>query len=77
MKSELAEDQVLSDPRAGRFLRSRTNRMVAGVAGGIAEYFRIDSRLVRMGWVIAGVMGWGLFAYALCWIFVPEEALPA
>jgi phage shock protein C len=77
MKQELEEDHALSDAKGKRFLRSRTNRMVAGVAGGLAEYFAIDPRIVRIGWVIAGVMGWGIFAYVLCWIFVPEEAAPA
>ena len=73
MKPETAGDRVLAEPEAKRLRRSRSNRMIAGIAGGMAAYFGIDSRLVRLGWVIAAVMGWGLFAYAICWIFVPEE----
>jgi phage shock protein C len=73
MKPETTGDHVLAEPQPKRLLRSRSNRMIAGVAGGMAGYFGIDSRLVRLGWVIAAVMGWGLFAYAICWIFVPEE----
>ena len=77
MKPEMTGERVPPGPKDRRFVRSRSNRMIAGVAGGMAEYFGIDSRLVRLGWAIAGVMGWGLFAYAVCWIFVPEEAVPA
>ena len=35
-----------------RLYRSNTNKMVAGVCGGIAEYFRLDPTLVRLGWLL-------------------------
>ena len=35
-----------------RLYRSNTNKMVAGVCGGIAEYFRVDPTLVRLGWLL-------------------------
>ena len=77
MTQETGEDQGGPDPTPRRLQRSSTNKMIGGVAGGMAEYFGVDSRLVRIGWVIAGVMGWGLLAYLLCWIFIPKEAVPA
>jgi phage shock protein C len=54
--------------------RSRTNRMVAGVCGGIAEYSSMDPTIVRVLFVIlAFVTGGGaLLAYPILWMVVPE-----
>jgi phage shock protein PspC (stress-responsive transcriptional regulator) len=58
-----------------RFYRSRTNRVVAGVAGGVAEYFDIDPVLARL--VCFGLMFTGgfIFVYIAAWIFVPLAPL--
>lgn len=56
--------------------RSRTNRMVAGVIGGLAEYWSIDPTLARVGFVIVSIISVafpGLLVYALLWLIVPEE----
>jgi len=66
----------LSNEAAGvrKLYRSRENRVIAGVCGGVAEYFRLDPVLVRIVWVLAVfVKGLGLLAYVLCWIIVPEK----
>lgn len=56
-----------------KLYRSRTNRMVAGVAGGIAEYFGLDPSLVRLGWVFFTFLGGsGILAYVIAWIIIPE-----
>lgn len=53
--------------------RSTTDRRIAGIAGGMAAYFDLDSTLVRVAWVIAGVMGGaGILAYLLLWVVIPE-----
>jgi phage shock protein C len=52
--------------------RSETNKRIAGVCGGIGEYFGIDPVLVRVGFVIAGLMGWGLILYVVLWIVLPK-----
>jgi phage shock protein PspC (stress-responsive transcriptional regulator) len=52
--------------------RSETDKRIAGVAGGIAEYFAIDPILARIGFVIAGLMGWGLLLYIVLWIVLPK-----
>ena len=59
--------------------RSRTNRMIAGVCGGIGEYFEIDPTVVRLVWVVVTVLtsGIGILAYVLAVLVVPEEAPPA
>lgn len=55
-----------------KFYRSRDNRVVAGVAGGLAEYFDVDPMLARL--VCFGLLFTGGFilVYIAAWIFVPE-----
>lgn len=56
-----------------RLYRSRKERMLAGVCGGIAEYFEVDPTLVRLAWVLfTFVGGAGIVAYIIAWIIVPE-----
>lgn len=57
-----------------RLLRSRKNRMIAGVCGGIGEYLGIDPTVIRLLWVLFTVMsiGAGLLAYIIAWIIIPE-----
>jgi phage shock protein C len=51
------------------------NRIIAGVCGGLAKYFKLDTTLVRILYVVLTVasFGTGVLAYVLMWIFVPEE----
>lgn len=61
---------------AGRRLtRSRRDRKIAGVCGGIAEYLNVDATLIRLLAVIALFCGAGFIAYIVAWIVVPEEDL--
>jgi phage shock protein C len=58
-----------------KLYRSKTDRMVGGVCGGIAAYFNIDSSLVRLGWILLSLAaGTGLLVYVICWIVIPEES---
>jgi phage shock protein C len=53
--------------------RSATERMVAGVCGGLAEYSRIDVVLWRVGFVALTVLGGsGVLFYALLWVLMPS-----
>ena len=54
-----------------KLYRSRNNRLLAGVCGGIAEYFSIDPWLIRILAII--IPGFGLLAYLLCVIFIAED----
>ncbi len=57
-----------------KLYRSRTDRRIAGVCGGIAKYLDIDPTIVRLIWVLAVFMGgMGILAYLLAWIIIPEE----
>jgi phage shock protein PspC (stress-responsive transcriptional regulator) len=60
-----------------RLYRS-SNRMIGGVCGGLAEYFRIDPLIVRILFVTFALMfsGTGFPLYLLLWIFVPEREQP-
>jgi len=59
---------------AKKFYRSRKNRLIAGVCGGLAEYFDIDSIIVRLiALILVLSLGAGIIAYIIAWIVVPEE----
>lgn len=53
--------------------RSKKNKMIAGVAGGLAEYADVDVTLVRLIWVLSFFAGVGFFIYLICWIMFPED----
>ena len=55
--------------------RSKSNRMLAGVCGGLAEFFGISSFWFRLAFLIALIPGGipGIAAYLLLWIIVPSE----
>ena len=56
--------------------RSRTNRVIAGVCAGLANYFNIDIALMRVLFVVATICGsFGFWMYIILWIVVPEEHL--
>ncbi|HEX5576730.1 MAG TPA: PspC domain-containing protein [Gemmatimonadaceae bacterium] len=59
----------------GRLRRSRSNRMIAGVIGGLARYFGIDPTMARVIYVILSVVSVafpGLLVYILLWLIIPE-----
>ena len=57
-----------------KLYRSDENKMLAGVCGGIAEYFNIDSRLVRLAWVVFCLLGGsGLLAYIIAALIMPDR----
>jgi phage shock protein C len=58
-----------------RLYRSRTDRMLGGVAGGLGRYFGVDPVLVRLAWVALAFSGIGVLAYIVAWIIVPEEPI--
>jgi phage shock protein C len=55
-----------------RLMRSSTDKKIAGVCGGLAEYFDLDSMLVRILWlVLLFCAGTGFLAYLILWIVLP------
>jgi phage shock protein C len=59
-----------------KLYRTRDERMLAGVCGGLAQFFSIDPTIVRLIFVVLALMGsTGLLIYIIMWIVVPEEPL--
>ncbi len=57
-----------------KLYRSRTNRKIAGVCGGLGDYFDIDPTLIRLAIVFFTLWwGGGLLLYAIAWFIIPEE----
>jgi phage shock protein C len=59
-----------------KLYRSRKDRRIAGVAGGLAEHFNIDPLIIRIAFVCAFLFGGGgLVFYIILWIVIPEESI--
>src|SRR5438045_795184 len=57
-----------------RLYRSRSQKMIAGVCGGLGEYFDVDPVLIRLLFVVtAFISGVGILAYIVLWIVVPFD----
>jgi len=57
-------------------MRSRRNRMIAGVVGGFADYLGMDPTLARILYVVVSVLSAafpGILVYVICWMLMPEE----
>jgi len=53
-------------------MRSSTDKKIAGVCGGLAEYFDLDATIIRVVWLLAMLCaGTGGLAYLILWIVVP------
>lgn len=60
--------------------RSRSNRMIAGVVGGLAEYFGVDATLLRVVYVVGSLLSAafpGALVYILLWFIIPEAGSEA
>lgn len=67
------------DNNIKKLYRSKTDKMIAGVCGGIAKYFGIDSTLVRIIYAIVAIFTAivpCLIIYLVLWILIPEEPVP-
>ena len=57
-----------------RLTRSESDRVIAGVAGGIAQRFGLPATLVRLAWVVSVFFGgFGIAAYLILWIALPKS----
>ena len=52
--------------------RSRQNRVISGICGGLGEYFNVDPVLIRVIWVVT-ILAWGagIIAYLIAWLAIP------
>jgi phage shock protein PspC (stress-responsive transcriptional regulator) len=67
-----------------RLTRSATDKKIAGICGGLAEYFGVDATAVRLLWCVLSILGGaivgGVIAYLLAWFIIPQAqavVLPA
>ena len=56
-----------------KLYRSTTNKTIAGVCAGLAEYLNIDPTVVRVIWALVALSGAGLLAYLVCALIIPEK----
>jgi phage shock protein C len=72
MEVGLAKGGAMDPTR--KLYRSKTNRKLAGVCGGLAQYFNIDATMIRVLFILLAVLGGsGLVLYVAMWIIVPKE----
>ena len=56
-----------------KLYRSKSDRVIAGVCGGVAEYLNVDVTVVRVLWALASICTAGLIAYIICAFLIPEK----
>jgi phage shock protein C len=68
--------QKAGDRSLKKLALSKTDKKIAGVCGGFAEYLDMDPTLVRLIWVIMALcVGWGVVGYLVAWIVMPAAPL--
>lgn len=73
-RTERLEPTPQPEPEPRRLLRSRRERMIAGVAGGLGRYFGVDPVIFRIAFAVSIFFGGlGILAYAVLFLFVPSE----
>ncbi len=59
-----------------KLYKSNQNKVIAGVCGGIAEYFNIDPTIIRLAWVLFCLVGGsGVLGYIICALVIPSEPM--
>ena len=56
-----------------KLYRNPSNKYIAGVCSGLAEYINIDPTIIRGIWVLGGLAGAGILAYLICALIIPEK----
>jgi phage shock protein C len=72
---DLRRRWVLAESGRRALRRSRHNRVIAGVCGGLSEFFGISAFWFRLGFILAALPGGipGIVPYLICWIIIPKE----
>jgi len=66
--------EIIQPEGPKRLKRSISDKMMAGVCGGLASYFDFDSTLIRLAFAFAAIFaGSGVLLYLIMWIIVPKE----
>jgi phage shock protein C len=71
-----AATEPASAPLERRLTRSATDKKIAGICGGLAEYFGVDATAVRLVWcilsILFGAVVGGVLAYVVAWFIIPR-----
>jgi phage shock protein C len=74
--SKQPETPAAAPPTRKRLMRSVTDKKIAGVCGGLADFFDMDATVIRILWLLAVFLGGtGVLAYIICWIAMPEAPI--
>lgn len=66
----------MESQKVKRLYRSETDKVVAGVCAGIAQYINVDPVVIRVVWLASVLLaGTGLLLYVVCWIVIPTESV--
>lgn len=64
----------MPETKIKRIYRSKKDKAIAGVCGGMAEYLNVDTTIIRIFWAASIFVGaFGIFAYIFCWIIIPKN----
>lgn len=65
----------MTDPvrRRNRLYKDPNDKMIAGVASGVAKYFDVDTTLVRVVWLVFALSGFGIVLYLVLWLVLDDE----
>jgi|SRR3989344_2066835 len=75
VQTEQKEEKSSSESFLNNLHRSETNRVIAGVCGGLAEYFNIDPTIIRILFIIVTVFGGsGILIYIILWLVIPSAS---
>jgi phage shock protein PspC (stress-responsive transcriptional regulator) len=73
----MAEIPITPGRSDGKLYRSRDNKVLFGICGGIGKYYNTDPTIIRILWIlITLIWGAGLLAYLIALFIIPEEPLP-
>jgi phage shock protein C len=76
--SEPKKEKTKSEYHSSRFqgiYRSETSKVIAGVAGGLGEYFNVDPTIIRIIFILLTVFGGsGLIIYIILWLIIPSKS---
>ena len=56
-----------------KLYRNTSNKVIAGVCSGLAEYLNIDPTIIRLIWALIGLSGAGIIAYLIAAVIIPEK----
>ncbi len=74
-KEETKEEFKEAKEPKRKLYRDKTNNILGGVAAGIAHYFDIDALWIRLLWILLLFSGFGIIAYIIFWVVLPEKEL--